>query len=238
MQASLTRIRARIRRRAYAPHTRIPAHTAAVQRYTYSSFGKIESQLDPNFVQPYTFTAREFDGETGLYYYRARYYDSATGRFLSEDPMDIPFLSRLRRFRERSTYRSEDTPEITKRFLAGVNFHAFVYVNNGATNYTDPLGLQVPENPAERPLSVISTLCKSLEYVGCQAEWVKLCKTIAFGVALTGAVTGGIVTVAAIVAFPVAPVVAVPTFYEFAGLALTSTYEAIQLGKEIGILKK
>ena len=65
---------------------------------------------------------------------------------------------------------------------------------------------------------------------------MKLCKTIAFGVALTGAVTGGIVTVAAIVAFPVAPVLAVPSFYEFAGLA--STYEAIQLGKEIGILKK
>lgn len=45
-----------------------------VQAYTYSSFGKIESQLDPNFVQPYTFTAREFDSETGLYFYRARYY--------------------------------------------------------------------------------------------------------------------------------------------------------------------
>ena len=47
------------------------------QRYAYSSFGKIESQLDPNFVQPYTFTSREFDAETGLYYYRARTYDFA-----------------------------------------------------------------------------------------------------------------------------------------------------------------
>ena len=43
-----------------------------VQRYTYSSFGKIESQLDASFVQPYTFTARELDGEIGLYYYRAQ----------------------------------------------------------------------------------------------------------------------------------------------------------------------
>ena len=40
-----------------------------VQRYTYSSFGEIESQLDANFVQPYAFTAREFDSETGLYFY-------------------------------------------------------------------------------------------------------------------------------------------------------------------------
>jgi len=30
--------------------------------------------------------ARESDAETGLYYYRARYYDPAAGRFLSEDP--------------------------------------------------------------------------------------------------------------------------------------------------------
>jgi len=56
-----------------------------VQSYTYSSFGKIESQSDPNFVQPYTFIARELDPETGFYYMRARYYDSITGRFIQED---------------------------------------------------------------------------------------------------------------------------------------------------------
>jgi len=59
------------------------------QRYTYSSFGKIESQLDPNFVQPYTYTSREFDPETGLYFYRARFYDPSVGRFLQEDPIGL-----------------------------------------------------------------------------------------------------------------------------------------------------
>ncbi|MDH4236669.1 MAG: RHS repeat-associated core domain-containing protein [Nitrospira sp.] len=37
--------------------------------------------------QPYTYTGREFDAESGLYYYRARYYDPTMGRFLSEDPI-------------------------------------------------------------------------------------------------------------------------------------------------------
>jgi RHS repeat-associated protein len=35
---------------------------------------------------PYMFTAREYDIETGLYYYRARYYNPYIGRFLQTDP--------------------------------------------------------------------------------------------------------------------------------------------------------
>jgi RHS repeat-associated protein len=35
---------------------------------------------------PYMFTARAFDIETGLYYYRARYYNPYIGRFLQIDP--------------------------------------------------------------------------------------------------------------------------------------------------------
>jgi RHS repeat-associated protein len=33
------------------------------------------------------FQGREYDSETGLYYFRARYYDPELGRFLSSDPM-------------------------------------------------------------------------------------------------------------------------------------------------------
>jgi RHS repeat-associated protein len=83
-----------------------------VQRYTYSSFGKIASQLDPNFVQPYTFTARELDGETGLYSYRARTYDPQVGRFLQPDPI--------------------------KTLGGGVNLYP--YVLNSPPNFIDPSG--------------------------------------------------------------------------------------------------
>lgn len=49
---------------------------SVVKFYSYSSFGKIESETNPTFFQPYTFTGREFDPETGLYHYRHRQYDS------------------------------------------------------------------------------------------------------------------------------------------------------------------
>ncbi len=85
---------------------------SVAQRYTYSSFGKIESQLDPNFVQPYTFTSRELDAETELHHYRERQYSGPTGRFTSEDPL---------------------------RFLGGINFYS--YVGNNPVNKSDPFGL-------------------------------------------------------------------------------------------------
>jgi len=99
----------------------------AVQRYTYSSFGEIESQFDVNFVQPYAFTSREFDAETGLYFYRARYYDSSNGRFLQEDTISV------------------FSPRDVNRYL---------YVLNSPVNFQDPSGLQaaVPIGPLPIPL--------------------------------------------------------------------------------------
>ncbi|MFA5584894.1 MAG: RHS repeat-associated core domain-containing protein [Bacteriovoracaceae bacterium] len=65
-----------------------------VQRYSYSSFGKIykidnggvDKTTNPDIKSSFTYTNREYDSESGLYYYRARYYDPALGRFLTEDP--------------------------------------------------------------------------------------------------------------------------------------------------------
>jgi RHS repeat-associated protein len=62
----------------------------------------------------YGYTGRELDELTGLYHYRARWYDAQAGRFLSEDPIG---------------------------FEGGTNFYA--YVENSPTNFTDPLGLEI-----------------------------------------------------------------------------------------------
>jgi RHS repeat-associated protein len=56
------------------------------QSYEYSAFGQVVAE-DPNHPNPYMFTGRRFDYETGLYYYRARYYNPYIGRFLQTDPI-------------------------------------------------------------------------------------------------------------------------------------------------------
>jgi len=54
--------------------------------YLYDSYGRTLT-LSETIPQPFTYTARELDSESGLYYYRARYYDPQLGRFLSQDPI-------------------------------------------------------------------------------------------------------------------------------------------------------
>jgi RHS repeat-associated protein len=56
-----------------------------VELYEYSVFGQVAAS-DSNNPNPFLFTGREFDKETGLYYYRARYYNPYIGRFLQTDP--------------------------------------------------------------------------------------------------------------------------------------------------------
>ncbi|MBP1762713.1 MAG: repeat protein [Firmicutes bacterium] len=82
----------------------------AVQLYRYDAFGRMTQS--GSVVQPYTYTAREYDTETALYYYRARYYDPKAGRFITRDPIG---------------------------FKGGINQYA--YVRNNPVNGTDPTGL-------------------------------------------------------------------------------------------------
>jgi len=96
---------------------------AIAQKYEYDAYGKITLTLDPSPVQPYTYTAREHDGETGLYFYRARYYDATVGRFISEDPI---------------------------RF-AGGDVNLYSYVRNQPTRYIDPWGLYLGQVPPAPP---------------------------------------------------------------------------------------
>ena len=56
-----------------------------VEKYSYDVFGEPNRTSDVN--NPYFFTGRTYEAETGLYYYRARYYSPEIGRFLQPDPI-------------------------------------------------------------------------------------------------------------------------------------------------------
>jgi len=56
------------------------------QSYEYSAYGQVAAE-DPNHPNPYMFTGRRFDIETGLYHYRARCYNPHIGRFMQTDPV-------------------------------------------------------------------------------------------------------------------------------------------------------
>lgn len=82
-----------------------------VQTYTYDSFGNMTST--GSISQPYTYTGREYDSETGMYFYRARYYDPKVGRFVTKDPIGFD----------------------------GGDYTLYVYVSNNPINKKDPTGL-------------------------------------------------------------------------------------------------
>ncbi len=90
-----------------------------IQVYEYDVYGQVAAS-DPNHTNPFLFTGRRLDPETGLYYYRARYYNPALGRFLQTDPIG---------------------------YEGGMNIYA--YCANNSTNCIDPSGLAW-EDPALR----------------------------------------------------------------------------------------
>ncbi len=79
----------------------------------YDAFGNIISQTNSSVIFKFGYTGREFDAESGLQYNRARYIDTFTGRFISEDPIGF----------------------------AGGDANIYRYVGNNAINAIDPLGL-------------------------------------------------------------------------------------------------
>jgi RHS repeat-associated protein len=59
---------------------------AVVENSVFYPYGQ-ERARDGGYESEYRFTGKELDGETGLHYFGARYYDSVTGRFVSVDPL-------------------------------------------------------------------------------------------------------------------------------------------------------
>jgi RHS repeat-associated protein len=87
-----------------------------VDHVIYDSYGDVTSETNATSGDRRKYAWMEYDPLTGQYYDRARYYDAAIGRFMSEDPMG---------------------------FAAG-DSDLYRYVRNDATDAADPSGLIDP----------------------------------------------------------------------------------------------
>jgi len=79
-------------------------------------------------VKRFNFTGREWDGASGMYYYRARWYQPGVGRFASADPLPTAFVRQLR-------------PDVQVPFPQEMSESRYAYVLGNPINRIDPLGL-------------------------------------------------------------------------------------------------
>ncbi len=101
--------------------------------YTYDPFGNGA----PTTGVPYKYTGRRLDPETGLYYYRARYYSPAIGRFLQTDPVG---------------YKDD--------------IDWYTYVGNDPTNRVDPTGLKSNDGSNGSNCDANFAACQHFEFSG------------------------------------------------------------------------
>jgi RHS repeat-associated protein len=143
-----------------------------VERYAYDAYGFVTvtsgtgTPVPQNawgtphsaIGNPWMFTGRQLDEETGLYYYRNRYYDPAKGRFLQRDP---------------------------DGYVDGLNLYQ--YVGRNPINSTDPMGLdesrcgELKFRGSIEPNPILDRLLKFVGFNNISAEvygggeWCPLC---------------------------------------------------------------
>jgi RHS repeat-associated protein len=133
-----------------------------VQSYEYDPFGVITYAYG-SVENPYRFTGREYEDQLAQYYYRARYYDPASGRFTSRDPKPVEDMAGSAGTMDCMPGMCGSSCEmafsINEPPTAEAEMHPYAYVDNNPVNWVDPSGKVQNEGCSPIGKVEISTVC-------------------------------------------------------------------------------
>lgn len=119
------------------------------ERVEYTPYGESWIEEKAAFPTPFRFTGKEIDGETGLYYYGARYMDPKYSRWLSTDPALGDYVPGAP-VSEAARKRNNNLPGLGGLYNP-VNFALYHYAGNNPVKYVDPDGREdIPYNVQQK----------------------------------------------------------------------------------------
>ena len=161
----------------------VNAGTGAIAaQYWYGPFGELIRATGPMaIINPFLFSTKYYDRESGLYYYGHRYYNPSTGRWPSRDPL---------------CQRNDLKSRLMLLLSCGLNMDAakaianqskeivdYIFVQNDAINYLDLFGLDslspVTGCDPSFPLIASGTLAQvnGRSGINCGTIWVTIYRT-------------------------------------------------------------
>jgi RHS repeat-associated protein len=109
------------------------------EQLEYTPYGELWVEHVPVIeTTPFRFTGKERDGETGLYYFGARYLNPQTSMWLSADPAMGEYIPQAP-INDEAKKHNENLPGMGGVFNY-VNLHAYHYAGNNSVKLVDPGG--------------------------------------------------------------------------------------------------
>ncbi len=115
----------------------VDTNGSVVAHYEYDPYANTVAQSgDQADANPFRFSSKYWDGETGFYYYGFRFYSPTLGRFINRDPLgDETFFRAFAHGKDRREKRSARQASLEP---------AYCFARNNAVDHYDSLGLFDP----------------------------------------------------------------------------------------------